>query len=104
MVAQKMGNRQRVIDAIEFRGSDRVPYLPVVDARRFQLERPEDLPKIQCDRKQIRQVIMNLLVNARDALNQEHHGQQENKRILITSCVLELPGGAQNSRTALLLL
>ncbi len=44
----------------------------------------EDLPKIQCRSQQIEQVIMNLLTNARDALNLRYEGYHENKVIKIS--------------------
>ncbi len=46
---------------------------------------PEDLPKIKCRSQQIEQVIINLLTNARDALNIKYEGWHENKQILINA-------------------
>jgi signal transduction histidine kinase len=45
---------------------------------------PKDLPHIYCHRQQVQQVIMNLVTNARDALNSKYPGAHENKRIDIT--------------------
>ncbi len=42
---------------------------------------PSDLPKLKCRSQQIQQVLMNLLTNARDALNQKYPGYHENKII-----------------------
>ena len=44
---------------------------------------PDDLPKIKCRTQQIQQVIMNLVTNARDALNAKYSGYDENKTISI---------------------
>ena len=41
-----MNSKERVKATIECTGPDRLPYLPVVDVRRFMNERPEDVPKI----------------------------------------------------------
>ncbi len=46
---------------------------------------PADLPRILCRSQQIRQVLMNLLTNARDALNQKYPGHDANKRIVISA-------------------
>ena len=40
-----------------------------------------DLPEIKCRSQQIQQVIMNLLTNARDAVNEKYPGYNENKII-----------------------
>ena len=55
---------------------------------------PEDLPKIGCRSQQVRQVIMNLLTNARDALNEKYAGHDDDKKIVITARV---HGGRQAS-------
>ena len=52
----------------------------------------EELPKIKCRSQQIQQVIMNLLTNARDVLNEKYPGYDGNKKISITSGVLEKEG------------
>jgi len=49
---------------------------------------PADLPKILCRSQQIRQVLMNLLTNTRDALNQKYPGRDENKKIIIKALVI----------------
>ena len=48
----------------------------------------KDLPQISCRSQQIQQVVMNLLTNARDALNAKYEGADENKRILLTASVI----------------
>jgi signal transduction histidine kinase len=44
---------------------------------------PEGLPQIECRIQQIQQVIMNLVTNARDALNERYQPFDEAKRIAI---------------------
>ncbi len=44
-----------------------------------------NLPKITCKQQQIMQVLMNLITNARDALNEKYPEYNENKRITIQS-------------------
>ena len=43
----------------------------------------KDLPEVLCRSQQIQQVVMNLLTNAKDALNQKYPGFNENKIIEI---------------------
>lgn len=47
----------------------------------LQIDIPKDLPKLKCRNQQIQQVIMNLLTNARDALNEKYQGYNKNKII-----------------------
>jgi PAS domain S-box-containing protein len=49
---------------------------------------PEDLPSLKCRSQQIQQVFMNLLTNARDALNAKYPGYHPDKTIRITARVL----------------
>ncbi len=51
----------------------------------FEVNIPRNLSKINCRSQQIQQVLMNLLTNARDALNQKYEGYHEDKK-LILSC------------------
>ena len=44
---------------------------------------PEELPQIRCRSQQIQQVLMNLVTNARDALNEKFPGYDENKHLCI---------------------
>lgn len=50
---------------------------------------PEDLPEINCQSQQIQQVLVNLLTNARGALNEKYPGQDENKLIRISASAME---------------
>jgi signal transduction histidine kinase len=44
---------------------------------------PEDLPRVRCRTQQIQQVLMNLLTNARDALNEKYPGYHPDKVIRV---------------------
>ncbi len=52
----------------------------------------EDLPKIKCRSQQIQQVVMNLITNARDALNERYPDFDDNKKIVIISVFIEKDG------------
>ncbi|MEE8585990.1 MAG: ATP-binding protein, partial [Acidobacteriota bacterium] len=60
----------------------------------LRLDVPEDLPKIKCRNQQIQQVLMNLLGNARDALNQRYAGYDPAKTLAITVRPFEEEGEA----------
>ena len=49
----------------------------------LDIDVPEDLPYISCHGQQIQQVLVNLLTNARAALNERYPGAHENKRLRI---------------------
>lgn len=53
---------------------------------------PDDLPWIRCRNQQIRQVLMNLMTNARDALNAKYPKYHENKKLKIFSYTFEKQG------------
>jgi len=50
---------------------------------------PADLPQIKCRSQQIQQVLMNLLTNARDALNQRYQGHDADKKVIISARMIE---------------
>lgn len=52
----------------------------------------ENLPQIKCRSQQIQQVLMNLLTNARDALNEKYPGYDENKIIRVRCVGFESEG------------
>ena len=54
----------------------------------LELTIPEDLPKIKCRSQQIQQVLMNLMTNARDALNERYPGYSPEKTLRIASEVI----------------
>jgi len=51
----------------------------------LSLESEDGQPQVKCRRKQIMQVLMNLIINARDALNERYAGYHQNKFIEIRS-------------------
>ena len=57
----------------------------VRDQIHLEVEIPEALPKVLCLSPQIQQVVMNLLTNARDALNSRYPESHENKVIRIAA-------------------
>ncbi|MBI2297354.1 MAG: response regulator [Armatimonadetes bacterium] len=62
------------------------------DQIELEVEIPAELPALRCRTQQIQQVLMNLLTNARDALNEKYPGYNENKRITVTCRGLEQDG------------
>ncbi len=56
-------------------------------------EIPEGLPAVRCRSQQIQQVLMNLLTNARDALNDRFPGASPDKVIRIAAKLFEHAGG-----------
>ena len=58
----------------------------------LELDIPDDLPSIKCRSQQIQQVIMNLITNARDALNAKYIGYHENKTIRIACTMIYKDG------------
>ncbi|MBI5685034.1 MAG: PAS domain S-box protein [Verrucomicrobia bacterium] len=56
------------------------------------VEVPEGLPSMECRGQQIEQVLMNLLTNARDALNEKYAGYHDDKIIRISAGVFEKDG------------
>ncbi len=51
----------------------------------LEVNMPHNLPQIKCHSQQIQQVIMNLVTNARDALNQKYPGPDANKKVVISA-------------------
>ncbi len=60
----------------------------------LQLDLPDDLPLIKCRSQQLQQVFMNLLGNARDALNARYPEFDDDKRITIVARRFERDGEA----------
>lgn len=58
----------------------------------IELDVPEDLPEIRCRTQQIQQVLLNLLTNARDALNEKYPAHDENKRVQVRGSQRTLSG------------
>ncbi len=59
----------------------------------LDIDIPRDLPPIKGKAQELQQVFLNLLSNARYALNQRFPGRDSNKRIRITSKIVSLPTG-----------
>ncbi len=59
----------------------------------LDVEIPESLPPVLCRQRQIQQVLMNLLINARDALNEKYPDAHENKRIRLVAEPLKKEDG-----------
>lgn len=55
------------------------------DQIRLEVDIPEDLPPVRCRKQQLQQVLMNLLTNARDALNERYPQAHKDKRVRITA-------------------
>ena len=55
----------------------------------LQVDIPADLPPICCRPQQIQQVLLNLVTNARDALNQKYPGSDPDKIITISGTTIE---------------
>lgn len=51
----------------------------------LEVDVPEDLPEIKCRSRQIQQVLMNLITNARDALNEKYPGFDDDKKLIISA-------------------
>jgi signal transduction histidine kinase len=51
----------------------------------LHVEIPDDLPRIKCRSQQIQQVLMNLMTNARDALNERYPRHSPEKRIRVSA-------------------
>lgn len=59
------------------------------DQIELHVEVPYDLPEIMCRSQQIQQVLMNLMTNARDALNERYPGYSHRKQVYITAALVE---------------
>jgi PAS domain S-box-containing protein len=59
------------------------------DFIQMEIDVPEDLPIVRCRSQQMQQVFINLVTNARDSLNTKYATASEDKRLRITSRVLQ---------------
>lgn len=57
----------------------------------LEVDIPSDLPKMKVRTQQLQQVLLNLITNARDALNEKYPGYHPNKRISIRARLVEDP-------------
>jgi len=55
------------------------------DHIRVEVDVPENLPKVKCRSQQLQQVLLNLLTNARDALNERYPGENPSKLVRVTA-------------------
>ncbi len=69
------------------------------DQIRLDVSVPEDLPKVTCRSQEIQQVLMNLLANARDALNERYPTFDEDKVMRVTAGCFEKGDGTLWVRT-----
>jgi PAS domain S-box-containing protein len=60
----------------------------------LRIEIPDDLPSIKCRSQQIQQVLMNLMTNARDALNQKYPRFSPEKQLSIRARHIDKGGRA----------
>ena len=67
----------------------------------LDIQLPEGLPDIKCRSQQIQQVLMNLLTNARDALNEKYPHGDSNKVISVEGSLKETAGQQWLSLTVL---
>ena len=58
----------------------------------LEIDIPDDLPEIKCRSQQIQQVLMNLLTNARDALNERYPDYDPDKIMAVTVRSFERDG------------
>jgi two-component system cell cycle sensor histidine kinase/response regulator CckA len=58
----------------------------------LQVTIPEGLPSLKCRSQQIQQVIMNLVTNARDALNDRYPGHHPDKVLSLRACLRQDAG------------
>ncbi|MCE5333886.1 MAG: PAS domain-containing protein, partial [Desulfobacteraceae bacterium] len=68
------------------------------DQIEIELAIPQELPGIKCRSQQIQQVLMNLMTNARDALNDRYPGYSPEKKLRLVSEVIS-KGDRQYIRT-----
>jgi len=62
------------------------------DRIRLEVDVPEDLPRLRCRSQQIEQVLLNLLTNARDALNQRYPDDHEDKLLRVVARTHDVEG------------
>ncbi|MHB9008249.1 MAG: PAS domain S-box protein [Limisphaerales bacterium] len=58
----------------------------------IEVDVPPDLPELRCRSQQIQQVLMNLMTNARDALNERYAGHDPDKILRVEARLIEIEG------------
>lgn len=86
-VVEEVQLRVIIIDCVEL-----LLYQFNKDGITVDIDVPEDLPCLQGNPPQLHQVFLNLLTNARYALNQRYQGQDPGKRIAICSRLINREG------------
>ncbi len=71
------------------------------DGIKIEMDIPDDLPRLRGNPQHLRQVFLNLLSNARYALNQRHPGRDPEKKIEIKSRLIRLQEDRPYIRTTL---
>ena len=59
---------------------------------RLEVDVPEDLPRVRCRSEQLQQVVMNLIINALQALDERYKGMNPDKILSIAAEPIELSG------------
>jgi len=62
------------------------------DRIEVRIDVAENLPKIKCRSQQLQQVLLNLLTNARDALNERYPGDHPDKTVRVTAEEITMDG------------
>jgi len=62
------------------------------DGIKLSVDVPDSLPLIGCRGQQIQQVLMNLITNARDALNEKYPQPCPDKAVSVAACLIEREG------------
>lgn len=76
---------ERVLDVVEDTRSLMHAFISK-DQIKLEINIPHDLPVVRCHRQQLQQVLMNLITNAKDALNERFPKYDQNKKISISAC------------------
>ena len=64
----------------------------IKDGITITMELPDDMPLVRANPQQLQQVFLNLLSNARPALNQRFKGKDPNKKVFVTGNIINLEG------------
>ena len=62
------------------------------DRTTLEVDVPHDLPRVVCCSQQVEQILMNLLTNARDALNERYPSADDNKVLRVEAHAVENAG------------
>lgn len=62
------------------------------DRIQIKVTLPPDLPRLRCQSGRLQQVLLNLMTNARDALNQKFPGHDPGKQLHVSACTVPRNG------------